>query len=873
MMNRNQRYLACILSALCMMNLTSCGTVPEQSADHAEEAVSDTEMTETTEILPSEETVSEEIPETETAGEVPETQNQTLQDFDFAELYFNQGYKGYSLEDENLEKVISLCSGLHETDLKELTLSDSEEWQLILGGEKTYSRVQSANGWVIVNNDMQIYDDSPELNAFACAVYVENQESSTPAPETYYTISCSEPVAEEEYVRTAEQLLEAWLTSLQSDDTEEYYRNTGFSIALPEKRTDTYTSYKNHWLASGIVDGEKEFCVELCFTADDCGDNTFYDKYYQEGRYTVGGTFWSGQYLCGRFRYENGSCSLIDITSRDGSDRMQKGLNGIPDGEYKTFFDFARRPDWREATDSSFEGYGNYTVSSNLTMTMDGVPLHIDVYCFGAESSTEDTISAVMDERSYNADHTKTYSSGVYYTDNGTGQKVLTLPKEFEITFDNYDGDGNPDYCIKYDEDENGSYYVLESVQSDGRIFNLSGRAWEGGIYLAGCDEPSPRLQISEKSRYIGWKYENGEYYPTDSAGNKIDLPELHMYSERYYLPDTMKLYSQDENTVYCFLWNNTGQDVTTDTEYAIEMLNNGEWLPVSEQNPAASVTIPPRSCAEIAYDISGIRNRVNTTYRIVQKCGNQTAYGNFWLDGSAVEHLSIESVSLEEGALSGSFTYADTGITSNKIQSVVITGNGKEYPLLLRERHADEIYFLLSDGIGLSAGTYQLIINNTVSREFEIAQTQNWPEAAVSLSRSEDSLSLHVSADQPCVLEMAMIYHKKNGKYTALPYMPDETGIDIQSETEIKLSNLYQDSEWTEYLYEMIQEYGNEEELSYFSENGIDYQEGMTLEEFTEMLNKNTALSDSEEVLIYANMTDTDGNPFIRLVRTKISS
>jgi hypothetical protein len=138
-----------------------------------------------------------------------------------------------------------------------------------------------------------------------------------------------------------------------------------------------------------------------------------------------------------------------------------------------------------------------------------------------------------------------TYSTGVYFTDGETGKKIITYPKDFKLTFDNYDDDANPDYCIKYDEDEYGSYYALEGIQTDGRVFNISGRAYEGGIYVAGCFDPSPRLQRTAGMGWLGRGYDSdsGRYYPIDSSGNEIQLDDINMYSDRLYLPDELKYY------------------------------------------------------------------------------------------------------------------------------------------------------------------------------------------------------------------------------------------------------------------------------------------------------------------------------------------
>lgn len=739
----------------------------------------------------------------------------------------------YSIECESPDKITDCLNELQPLDLKEITLSNDYTWYLEISGSEKYSyfsRYLSDKGYVIRDNGMNFYSDNEELSKAImseAASHGKNPDSaaSTAGTKTpYYSIDYPEPTTEEEYRKAAIACTDKWLTSLQSEAAEDYYRNKGFTIT----EADDWGRTKCNYLSCGMVNGRKEFVAEICFTAEDCGDNTFYDKYYQEGRYTAAGTFWSGNYICGRFSWENGKCSLLDMTTRDGCDRIQQGLNGISDSGYQTFFDFARRPDLQEAINNSFVPKG-WTVSANLTQTEDGKPINIDIYASGGEyyEETENTVTTIWDKRAY-INGKPTYSTGLYFTDGGTGHMPDTLPKGFRLTFDNYDGDANPDFCVRYDDDENGTFYVLESVQTDGRIFNLSGRAFEGGIYIAGCTNPSPRLQKTDDIPYVGWKIENGEYYPTDQNGERTVLPDLNMYSDRFYLPDSLKFYSQDENTVTCFLWNNTASPVTTDNKYSIEYFESGQWKKAAESLTTKAVTINPREHGEITYDISALKSRYNTYYRIVQHCGGLTAYGRFCLEGEKVSNMQFEAEDVILGQTIAKFTVIDNGIfggtsSASAPESVLVKDGMDEYPLTvlhaLTFRNQNEVkYYYDASALPQKAGDYTLIIDGEEVCPLKITEPETLPEisAAFKFTGTNADLTL-LSKEDLSIKGASIVKQEENAITTFIGYASMYTECDFP--IAIKADEPYT-VKFTNIIFEELSNDDNIKELyDYFSE------------------------------------------------------
>lgn len=739
----------------------------------------------------------------------------------------------YNIECENPDKITDCLNELQPLDLKEITLSNDYTWYLEISGSEKYSyfsRYLSDKGYVIMDNGMNFYSDNEELSKAIMSEatsYGKNPDSaaSTAGTKTsYYSIDYPEPTTEEEYRKAAIACTDKWLTSLQSEAAEDYYRNKGFTIT----EADDWGRTKCNYLSCGMVNGRKEFVAEICFTAEDCGDNTFYDKYYQEGRYTAAGTYWSGNYICGRFSWENDKCSLLDIATRDGCDRLQKGLNGISDSGYKTFFDFARRADLQEAINTSFVPYG-LTVSANLTQTEDGKPINIDIYTPGGEDyeDMEDRITAIWDERAY-INGKPTYGTGLYFTDGGTGHMPDTLPKGFHLTFDNYDGDANPDFCVRYDNDENGTFYVLESIQTDGRIFNLSGRAFEGGIYIAGCTDPSPRLQKTDDIPYVGWKVENGRYYPTDENGNETVLSDLNMYSDRFYLPDSLKFYSQDENLVTCFLWNNTASPATTDGSYSIEYMENGQWKKAAESLTTKAVTINPREHGEITYDISALKTRYNTYYRIVQHCGGLTAYGRFCLEGEKVSNMQFEAEDVILGQTIAKFTVIDNGIfggtsSASAPESVLVKDGMDEYPLTvlhaLTFRNQNEVkYYYDASALPQKAGDYTLIIDGEEVCPLKITEPETLPEisAAFKFTGTNADLTL-LSKEDLSIKGASIVKQEENAITTFIGYASMYTECDFP--IAIKADEPYT-VKFTNIIFEELSNDDNIKELyDYFSE------------------------------------------------------
>lgn len=765
-----------------------------------------------------------------------------LSELEIADVTVEIGENSRELSGKGKQKILSLLAKLEKTDQTTFSISKYSDWAIDVGTKNirmTYMRGYTSDGWMIIDTrSYNIYKDSRELDEAVVELMSSSETDGTEEGFVGYTLKCSEPVTEEEYLATATKMLEGWLEQMKGADVDDYYRNTGFKIEDEEKSA---------YLSCGMVNGRKEFVCELCFTALDCSKASFYDAYSMSGSYTRAGRGWDGNYIRARFAWENGKCTVLRIEKPFYGYDIEDGLNGISRSGYKNFFEFARRTDMEKALEENYAAYSwaSDIVSSNLTQTSDGIPVNINIYPGSITAEDKDSITGIWDFSS-GMNGKVVYSTGVYFTDNGTGHMDDTLPRSFKLVFDNYDGDANPDYCIRYMNDEDGTYYTLERLINDGRVLRLSGRAFEGGIYVAGCFEPSVRLQKADGIDYIGWKKENGKYYPTDTRGNRIELPELNMYSDRYFLPGYMKNYSKDENSVTCFLWNNTENKVKTDAEYSIEIYEKGQWNIVSKGLKVESESIPARGYAEITYDISALPERKNTVYRIVQNCGKLTAYGKFICEGKEVSDFSVEVQPVIAGMYSATVSIIGSDeVVSPEIKKAIIK-TGTSDVLMSVVKISDGTYQLTSPDFPQKSGTYTLVLNDVVKAELKISDIEQSLKIDVDVEKLSDGVILNINSPQNLVLDDAYILKNAGNRFEALLMRPDEKGLMDKITDKVTASEPYfiklvdtSRSYFTEEIfhsyYEIFTEADDEELKYYYEEFGI--KKGFTEEEFVNAL------------------------------------
>lgn len=448
-----------------------------------------------------------------------------------------------------------------------------------------------------------------------------------------YTYECEEPTTHEDYIEVAKEIVAQWLDSLTKE--------TGMFKIESYTFEKNYQTNESEFLADGYVDGIREWAVDVRFEvegipedsvfADDLSDNLGYNTYYH---------YYFGPCIIVRLRWENGVCTVVNYdgaymgVTYGGS--LVDGLYGIQNEsvEYPTFYEYMN--DKEKVNDYLTNGIYSPiipdVVSHNVTMLSDGRIYYIDI---GSSASYEELTHqedgycyGQMSRNFYDEYGNTTYSSPVSYSDATQSPNKLTFKEGFELLFDDYNNDGNPDYTVKIDEDENGSTYYIECMSNDG-----TPRANPYGveIYMAGAFEDSIRLQRYEDG-YVVWRLDD----ETNEIKPNAAIEDYRMYSQRYYEPEPLNVYEADTERIVCYLWNNTKDEVTYSDKYSIERYVNGEWETVIDNLVCESGQTNAYSYSELSFDVSSMQETACYEYRIVLDVvandKTQTVYGGFYM-------------------------------------------------------------------------------------------------------------------------------------------------------------------------------------------------------------------------------------------------
>ena len=229
-MKQTKRCAAAVFAAV--IAFSSCGLTDKKAQDEEPEApvtttVTTSGTTETeTETAPVETVEPEEDPEEE---ELPDRVRVSLGMLTADEL-----------DEKSIEEIKKAVGALEPVGNEDITFADcGEDLRISVysdGCGNNYDRMLSDKGWVIVDSHLNVYKDSEELSKLAVGAVTQSVKPAG-STENYYTIECDEPSTEEEYVDAAVKCCEAWLTSLQSEDTDKYYRNKGFDITVTEEES------------------------------------------------------------------------------------------------------------------------------------------------------------------------------------------------------------------------------------------------------------------------------------------------------------------------------------------------------------------------------------------------------------------------------------------------------------------------------------------------------------------------------------------------------------------------------------------------------------------------------------------------------------
>lgn len=422
------------------------------------------------------------------------------------------------------------------------------------------------------------------------------------------SIQCEEPVEDMDYVVLAEKLVCSFLDTLKSE--------TG-RYAL-QKYTPDHTTLE----AKGYVGNGTEFCASVYFETDIEDDAS---AFYSEDGYDTFYHYYYGPMVYVRCHYENGHCEVVDYDDAFLAD-LTGDLNGTSAGTgiYPTFWEFYDdKENLEKLMAEAYDSHAAGATAASPIMLSDGQIGYVFIYPRnGATWEVEGKTYGVYDN-SFSTTQEETYSSPIDYKD-GSGACTEQYGKSFDLIWDDYNGDGNPEYAIKQDaedEDENGARYEVRCMSND-----MTPRDSRFDFYMAGRHEESIHLQMTNAGVVI-WKLEDGVMTPNQS------VDDFRMYSRRYYLPGNMRGYT-DEQEIQCFFWNNTGKEVSTGNTYHVERLDGNEWVKVSGDRKIKSVRCPAYRDVTLSFDISDVP-RTNGEYRIV--LGKEEVCGGFYIRGDRI--------------------------------------------------------------------------------------------------------------------------------------------------------------------------------------------------------------------------------------------
>lgn len=594
---------------------------------------------------------------------------------------------------------------------------------------------------------------------------------------------CPEPITNDDYIKAARECVYQWLDTLAD-----------------EKGAYKVESYKPYWngaedefIAAGLVGGAKEFAAQICFevygaergSVFKAPSNSGYNDFYH---------YYDGSCAFVRCRWENGVCRVVDYDEAF-MPSVGNGLYGINSSKsgYDTFFDFFNDKKtvkkYKDKTVTPKPDRNETAISHNPFMISDGKIFYadIDLPAADANKNKDGTVSGKFGRSFYAEDGKRVYSSPVDYNEAAMEPFELTFTDGFSLVFDDYNGDGNPDYTIKIGENEQGSRYNVCCIANDGspRAGSMSGE-----VFMAGRHEDSIRLQNTERG-YVTWSADNdGKLTPSEI------VDDYRMYSQRYYLPRQFRGYN-DENEIICYLWNNTAKKVSAGGEYRVERKDGDKWTDTGVNGKVKSRAVQPYREAELSFDISKLTKRPAGEYRIVMKCGGKTVYGGFYMTSAAEADCKITA---ESETLPADRTFINFGVENVcenpvRITSAQLLKDGKKAADIdvsqlgvIGAGESVEITARAEDNKLLGTGKYTLRINcgkykfsggKTTLKKFP-AERLTYFNGAAQVSKTDGGINVtlknNIWSEETAKIAMVRLYVLKDGEWIPTDFQSVES-------------------------------------------------------------------------------------------------
>lgn len=665
---------------------------------------------------------------------------------------FTANGKDIKLTDDEWKAVLTSFVNLQQSEpaLPKEKGTTGDSFAIYINGEThNVSQVNGKNSsYISVDSKAEYFlnDEFRELFKRYCTDETEiktKTNNTTNNPEVRLvglSIECDEPKNQEEYLKTARTVVKPWLDSLKSEEGQYKLPNYTFTDSLSDNRV---------FHGDGYVNGGREF---VCYVGFDTPTEDEDTLFYASGTYDTFYHYYFGPGILARFRWENGVCTLIkydEAFSMLTSDNLKEGLYGISQQEmkYKTFYDFLNDKDnvkeWLEKDLRS--KLCSYRISHNVMMLSNGNIVFMDIGNSHSPKYNGDFATTDMTQYFYDSEMDEKYISPVDFID-GSGAVVMTYRNDFPIIYDDYNHDGNPDYAIRISSDDYGSTY-------DVRCMDINGTPWEDNteVYVYGEFDESIRLQVYSGTSILkpvdngngGITYKEAKIFgdKSNTAHDNVTeerFTDYSMYSQRFYLPESLRCYSNEDNEVICYFWNNTDKAVTLDESYEIQRKSNDKWESIGTGS-INSTTINGGEYAEVSFNIASINSDEVSLYRIKTTASGKVVYGGFYYGTENKASLEISTEDYPSGVRAISFKIENKGMSAIYLDTAVLYKNG--------EKLCD---IDIKDRVRINSGSSQRV---TVTTE-DISEEFSAGEYTIKLVSGEDKFSgktdvIHVPAEK----------------------------------------------------------------------------------------------------------------------------
>lgn len=601
---------------------------------------------------------------------------------------FTANGKDFRLTDDEWKAVLTAFENLQQSEPalpKEKGVS-GDSFAFYINSEAHDIRQINGKYSSYISVDSQAeYFCSDEFRELFKQYYTDETETNNTAynPEERLvglSVKCDEPKNQDEYLETARAVVKPWLDNLKSEEGQYKLSSYTFTDRLADNRV---------FHGDGYINGAREF---VCYVGFDTPTEDEDTVFYASGTYDTFYHYYFGPGILARFRWENGVCTLINYNeafSMLASNNLKDGLYGISQQKmkYKTFYDFLNDKDnvkeWLEKKLKS--NLCAHLISHNVMMLSNGNIVFMDIGNSSRPEYNGDFVTTDMSQYFYDSEMKGKYSSPVDFID-GSGAVVMTYRQDFSIIYDDYNHDGNPDYAIRISSDDYGSTY-------DVRCMDINGTPWEDQteVYVYGEFDESIRLQLYSGTSILkpvdngkgGITYEEVKLFGDKSNTTHDDVTEegstdYRMYSQRFYLPESLRCYSSEDNKIICYFWNNTDKAVTLDESYEIQRKNNSKWESVGTGS-TNSITVNGGEYAEVSFDITSINLDEISQYRIKTTANKKAVYGGFYYGTQNKVSLDITSENYPSEARSISFEIANKGMSAVYLDSAILYKNSEK--------------------------------------------------------------------------------------------------------------------------------------------------------------------------------------------------